>query len=411
MPQFIYRARDSSLNLVEGTVDADNETAAILALSNQGVFPLMLTRSDAPSRPVDAPSSPSASTPPARRRVPAGPLAYLSRQLADLLSGGLPLFNALTLLVDQTEHKLLRTVVLDLGDAVRDGQPFSDALARHPNIFSPLYLSMVRAGEAGGGLDAVLNRLADLLESESELRSRITSALIYPCVVLVVGVLTVGVLLTYVVPKIAGLFLDIGQTLPLPTRILLAISGVLSHWWWVVLVAGMGGIWMLRRARDSGAGRAAIDRMKLALPLAGTLERKIQTARFTRNLGVMFGQGVPMLQALDVAGTTVSNAMLRRAISGLKDAVQEGGNLSTAMAASGQFPAFVSNLVSVGEESGTLESALVKIATSYEREADRTLRVLTTVMEPLLIVIVGLVVMFIVISMLLPIFELGLVAQ
>jgi type II secretion system protein F len=408
MPQYLYKARDSALKLIEGTVEAESETAAILQLGTQGVYPLMLTRADAPAGKTERASGAQA---PAPKRIPSRPLSYLSRQLADLLSGGLPLFNALSLLAQQTEHKRLRAVVLDLGDAVRDGQPFSDALARHPGVFSPLYLSMVRAGEAGGGLDAVLNRLADLLESESELQGRIVSAMIYPAVVLTVGVLTVGVLLTYVVPKIAGLFIDIGQALPLPTRILLGISGVLSHWWWLLLALLVGTGWMLRQARAADIGKAIIDRMKLAIPLVGTLERKIQTARFTRNLGVMIGQGVPMLQALEVAGFTVANDRLREAIGGLRDAVQEGGSLSTAMASSGQFAPFVSNLVAVGEESGTLETALLKIATSYEREADRTLRVLTTVMEPLLIVVVGLIVMFIVISMLLPIFELGLVAQ
>jgi len=403
MPQFVYTARDSAMKLVEGTVEAESETAAILQLSQAGVFPTVLARADVPQARAVAVVRGG--------RVPSRSLAYLSRQLADLLGGGLPLFNALSLLAQQTEHKYLRQVVLDLGDSVRDGQPFSDALARHPNVFAPLYLSMIRAGEAGGGLDAVLNRLADLLESETELRSRITSALIYPCVVLVIGVLTVIVLLTYVVPKLTALFIESGQALPLPTRILLAVSGTLSNWWWLGLLGLVVGGWTFRGFQQSSVGRGVVDRFKLSLPLAGTLERKIQTARFTRNLGVMIGQGVSMLQALEVAGSTVSNTALAGAILGLRDAVQSGSNLSGALTASGEFHPFVSNLVAVGEESGTLETALLKIATSYEREADRALRALTTVMEPLLIVVVGLIVMFIVISMLLPIFELGLVAQ
>ena len=223
--------------------------------------------------------------------------------------------------------------------------------------------------------------------------------------------LTVGVLLVYVVPKLTVLFSEGGQVLPLPTRILLTISGALSHGWWVWSGALVAGVWMFRSFRRSISGRGVVDRMMLSLPLAGDLVRKIQTARFARNLGVMIGQGVSMLQALEVSGSTLSNAVLRQAVLRLKDAVQEGGSLSQALAGSGQFPAFVSNLVAVGEESGTLDSALLKIATSYERQADRALQVLTTVMEPVLIVVVGLVVMFIVISMLLPIFQLGLVAQ
>ena len=200
MPHYLYKARDSALKFVEGSVEAESETAAIMRLSQLGVYPLTITLADtAPRRTLDL-------RPTLGRRVPSGALAHLSRELADLLGGGLPLFNALSLLTQQTEHRLLRQVIVEMSDVVRDGQAFSEALARHPQVFSPLYLSMIRAGEAGGGLDAVLNRLADLLESESEFRGRITSALIYPCVVLIIGVLTVIVLLVYVVPKLTSLF-------------------------------------------------------------------------------------------------------------------------------------------------------------------------------------------------------------
>ncbi len=405
MPYFIYKARDSTQKLVEGTVEADSETAAITRLGAAGVFPLTIRSADAPAHASPLPSFGGA------RRIPNRALAHLSRQLADLLGGGLPLFNALALLSEQTEHRTLRAVIDRTADAVREGQAFSDALARHPEVFSPLYINMIRAGEAGGALDAVLGRLADLLEADSEFRGRITSALVYPSIILFVGAITVLVLLVYVVPKLTSVFTESGQALPLPTRILLSISHTLSDWWWVWIGSLAVTIWSFRRFRRSGAGHAVTDRFILSLPLAGTLVRKMQTARFARNLGVMVGQGVAMLQALEVASSTVSSVPLREAVESLRDSVQSGQSLSESLRTTGMFPPFVSNLVAVGEESGTLETALLKIASSYERESDRALGLLATALEPLLIVVVGLVVMFIVISVLLPIFELGLVAQ
>ena len=405
MPRYVYRAKDLSLNVVEGDIEADSEAAAVTRLSSLGVFPITLAEVATAGRA----SGGGPST--ARQRVTPRTLALMSRQLADLLGGGIPLFKALALLAEQTEDRTLRGVIADVGEAVRDGQAFSQALGRHPQVFSSLYLSMITAGETSGGLDSVLTRLADLLESESELRGRIASALVYPCVVLVIGLITIIVLLTYVVPKLTTLFTEVGQEPPLPTRILLAISGTLTHGWWVCLAAAAVGWWSLRMFRLSPGGRATLDRGVLRVPLAGTLVRKQQIARFVRNLGVMVGQGVPVLQALSVAAATLSNTVLKQVVTGVQQAVREGETLAGALAASKQFPAFVSNMVAVGEESGTLDGALLKVAGSYERETDRTLRTFTTVLEPLVIVLVGLVVMFIVISMLLPIFQLGLVAQ
>ena len=402
MPRYAYRGKDSALKVVEGTVEADSEPAAIAQLASAGVYPLVLAEELVDCRP---------GVRVVRRRVPSRTLAYLSRQLADLLSGGLPLFNALSLLSRQTTQRVLREAIREVSEAVREGTALSEALSRHPEVFSPLYIGMIRAGEAGGGLDAVLVRLAELAEEESELKNRVAMALVYPLVVLVIGLLTIVVLLTYVVPKLAELFAESGQLLPLPTRILLAISGALSHWWWAWLLGLLCALGAVRTFRFSPRGSALMDRLILQLPLVGTLVRKLQTARLTRSLGVMVGQGVPVLQALEVANSLVSNLTVRQELRRVAEALREGESLSKALKASGQFPVFVSNLLAVGEESGTLETALLKVASTYDRETDRTLRILTTVLEPLLIVAVGLVVMFIVISMLLPIFQVGLVAQ
>lgn len=403
MPTYAYRAKNTALRVVEGVIEAENESAALARLGSQGIYPLAIT--EAPS-----PRSTTPARGPSLRRAPSRAVAYLSRQLADLIGGGLSLFHALSLLSEQTEHPVLRRVTMEMSQSVREGQALSEALGRHRAIFSPLFINMIRAGEATGDLETVLTRLADLLEGESEVKSRVMMALVYPAVVLAIGAATVVVLLTYVVPKLTALFEDTGGLLPLPTRILLGISDGLTRGWWLWIGAGLVAIWGLGQLRSSSAGRAVLDRMSLRLPLGGALVRKLYLARFLRSLGAMIGQGVPALQALEVAGSTVSNRVLHGAIQRVRDAVQDGASLSSALSASGEFPAFVSNMVAVGQESGTLDAALAKVATSYERDADRAIRALTTALEPLLIVVVGLVVMFIVIAMLLPIFNLGLVA-
>lgn len=402
MPTYAYRAKDCALKVVEGTIDAENETAAISRLGTQGIYPLILR--EASLRRSAAPS-------PTASRVPSRALAYFSRQLADLLGGGLSLLNALGLVAQQTDHRMLRGVVSAIADEVREGRSLSEAMSRHPGIFSPLYVSMIRTGEATGELDGVLMRLAEVTESEAELRSRVASALVYPCLVLVIGLGVIAFLLTYVVPKLTTLFLETGQLLPWPTRMLVGVSGALSRWWWLWLVAtGIVG-WAGRQFLRSEAGQSLLDRLLLRLPVISAFVRKLDTARAMRNLGVMLERGVPILQALDVAGTTLANLVLRQALRRAREAVQAGQTLARALSASGQFPVFVSNMVAVGEEANTLDAALLKVAASYERETDRALRVVTTVLEPLVLVVVGVVVMFIVISVLLPIFELGLGPQ
>ena len=403
MPRFTYRARDSSLRVVEGTVEADNETAAINRLGSQGVFPIAIVEA--------GPSTLSLRSGLLPRHVSLRTLAYTTRQLADLLGGGLPLLSALTLLANQTEQPTLRRVIESLAGAVRDGRSLSDSLADHPGIFPPLYVSMVRAGEVGGGLEQALSRLADLGENEAELRSRVVSASAYPIFVLCFAMAMTVVLLAYVIPKLSLVFEESGQLLPLPTRVLLTVSRAFTEWWWALLAALVVAGVAVRQWYASAAGRAVIDRAFMAIPGIGTLMRKLDTARFTRNLGVLISQGVPVLQALDVVGRNVSNTMLRRAVDRAQEAVREGSSIAAALSGSGQFPVFVSNMVSVGEESGTVDKALLKVASTYEREVDRTIRTLTTILEPVLLVAVGGVVMFIVLAMLLPVFQIGLTVQ
>ena len=248
-------------------------------------------------------------------------------------------------------------------------------------------------------------------EHEAELKSRVVSAAAYPLFVLAMAAVITIFLITYVIPKLSLVILDTDQVLPLPTRLLLGLSHLLTRgWWMIVLVLAVLG-WLGRQWYASPAGRAAFDRALIRVPAIGLLIRKLETSRLTRTLGVMVGQGVPILQALDVVATNLTNATLRDTVLHVQEAVREGAGLATALSATGQFPEFVSNMVAVGEESGTIDAALLKVASTYEREVDRILRTLTTILEPVLLLLVGGVVMFIVLSMLLPIFQIGLGVQ
>lgn len=402
MPRFAYRAKDRALQLVEGTVEAETEAEALSRLGREGVFPISV---------VEVGGAPNASRLALPRRMSARTLAYVTRQLADLLGGGLPLLNALTLLARQTEPPALQRVIESLAGAVRDGRSFSEALADHPGVFPSLYRSMIRAGEVGGGLEQSLVRLADLGEHEAELQSRIRSASAYPLFVLCVALAMTAFLMAYVIPKLSLIFLETGQGLPLPTRLLLRVSELFTRWWWALLFAVIALAGLGRRWRASSAGKAAIDRMLIGLPAFGALTRKLETARFSRNVGTMVSEGVPILQALDVAAQNLANTTLRLAVGRVREGVQEGSSLAGALSSTGEFPLFVSNMVAVGEESGTVDAALLKVAVTYEREVNRIIHTLTTILEPALLVIVGGIVMFIVLAMLLPVFEIGLVVQ
>lgn len=402
MPRYAYRARDESRQPLEGTIEAESEAAAISRLGTEGLFPISV---------VEVGGGTASSRRVVSRRLSARALAYTTRQLGDLLGGGLPLLNALTLLTKQTEQPQLARIIESLAGAVRDGRSLSEALSDHPRVFPPLYRSLVRAGETGGGLEQALNRLAELGEHEAELRSRLLSASAYPLFVLSVAMLMSVFLLMYVIPKLSLVFLETGQLLPLPTRFLLGVSQLVLHWWGLLILGLVLAVWGIRRWYASPKGKALIDRQLIAVPAVGTFVRKLETARLARNLGTLVGQGVPMLQALDVVADDVSNATLRLAVQEVRTAVRDGSSLAGAVSATRRFPVFVANMVAVGEESGTVDAALLKVASAYEREVNRTLQDATTILEPVLLVAVGGVVMFIVLAMLLPVFQIGLVVQ
>jgi type II secretion system protein F len=406
MQKFLYKARDSRRRMMEGGLEAETEQEALAKLSQMGYFPLSIQREETSPQGQAAPRSFRLFT-----RIRRRDITLFTRQLADLLESGLPLMRTLDVLREQMENPRLQEVLADLASQIRDGRSLSDALAIYPRVFSPLYVSMVRSGEVGGMLGEVLARLADFAEKEEELHVKMRSALAYPILILLVGMGTIAVLLMFVVPKLVLLFQEVGQILPLPTRVLIGLSQwFVSYWWLVVSIAGLG-VFLVRRGGLSQGARLAIDRIKLRLPVCGSLIKKVEIARFARSLATLLSHGVPILQGMQVVVQATGNELLRGEFQQIGEQLKGGDSLSQGMRRGRIFPALVTHMVAVGEEAGSLDRSLFKIADTYEREADRAMKLMTSLVEPVMILIMGSLVGFIVIAMLLPIFEIDLLAR
>lgn len=406
MQKFLYKAKDGRKQLMEGILEAETERGALSKLSQMGYFPLSIQKEEAGPQRQASSRSFSIFTGIRRRDI-----TFFTRQLSDLLEAGLTLMRALNVIQDQTENPRLQEILGDIVSHVRDGKSFSDALAVYPKVFPPIYVSMVRSGEVGGILGGVLARLADFSEKEEELQGKVRAAMAYPALICLVGMGTVAVLLIFVVPKLVLLFQDVGQVLPLPTQILIAVSnGVAKYWWVALLIAALGGFLGRRQSLPQGA-RLAIDRIKLRLPVWGSLIKKVEIARFARSLATLLSHGVPILQAMQSVYQATGNEMLKGELQKIGDQLRGGTTLSQGMRQSRIFPNLVINMVSVGEEAGSLDRSLIKIADTYEREADRAMKMMTALVEPVMILVMGSVVGFIVVSMLLPIFQIDILAR
>lgn len=401
MPTYIYKAKSGPTEIIEGTITADSPNAVIARLGEQGYFPISIEEEGKVKAGVTV----------KKGKVSQKDVGFFTRQLADLLEGGLTLYQALDTLAKQTENKAFSKIIQDIRDRVKEGNPLSDTLQNYPKIFTPLYVNMVRSGEAGGMLDNVLVRLAEFSDKEQELRSRVRGALTYPFFLGSFGVVTVGVLVVFVVPKLAGIFSDFGQTLPLPTRVLMAISHFTAKWWWLIAVFFVLAIIVFRQQKRSGEGRLIIDRLKLRFPVLGKLILIGELARFSRTLSTLFESGVPVIKSLVIGTDTVTNEAVKRELNIVQEKISKGAALGVSLEGSRHFPLFMINMIKIGEKGGALEKSLLKIADSYDREIDRITRVFTTLLEPILILTLGLVVGFIVVSMLLPIFNINLAVR
>ncbi|MDA0991870.1 MAG: type II secretion system F family protein, partial [Verrucomicrobia bacterium] len=334
-------------------------------------------------------------------------VTVMTRQLASLIRSGVPILRALRTIADQTENIVLRRVVDDMEKTVRDGSMLSSAMGRYPQLFSPLYIDMVRAGESGGILDTSLFRLAEARETEEDIRRKVQSAMAYPMLVVVVGIVTVFVLLSFFLPRVIELF-EGYKDLPLPTRMLIGISDVFSRYWYWIAAVFVLLIAVIRRMLVAESGRMILDRLVLHIPMIRRFIQAAEIARFSRTLSLLIDAGVSIDKALQLAANTIGNTVLRGEVEAVRiGTVQKGATMSSGLKRARYFPAFVANMTAVGEEAGRLDESLLEVALFYEKEVDQQTRVATSLIEPILILIVGAVVGFIVAAMLLPIFELG----
>jgi general secretion pathway protein F len=334
-------------------------------------------------------------------------IAAFTRQIATLLRSGIPLADALGALVDQVTNVRLKTPLSEVRTNVNEGQSLADSLAKHPKLFDELFVSMVRAGELAGNLDEVLTRLADFLESSQKLKTKIQGAMIYPMVMVVVGSGIMAVLMIKVIPEITSMFTSQGKTLPLNTRFLIGSSNFLGKYWLWIFFALVAGTILFRKWINSKEGKPVWHRFVLKLPVLGELVRTINVGRFARTLGTMLQSGVPMLRALETGKQIVGNVLIKDAIEDAKKAVMEGESLAVTLKRSGQFPPTMIHMVAVGEKAGQLEQMLERVAITYESEVDSKLSRFTALLEPMMLVVMGGAVAFIVFSILQPIMDLG----
>jgi type IV pilus assembly protein PilC len=396
MSTYVFKAMDLTGAKATGEVDADSKQVVSDQLKSRGLIVLEIKdKHSSKQLNIDI-----------FNKLKATDLAVMTRQLATMVQSGMTILRALYVLEAQTENKILAEAVIAVRKDVEAGLPLSDALERHPKIFSPLFVSMTRAGETGGMLDQSLIRVADQLEKEDSLRRQVKSAMTYPAVVLSFAGIVLIALVTFLVPVFIGVFKQFGGDLPPITKMTVAMSKAMTGYWWALIGCTVALVWAFRKWKNSEWGRPQWDRFRLRVPMKiGDIVQKVALARWSRTLSALVSAGVPLLQALDITGKTAGNHVIEQAMAGVIDSVKSGGTIADPLKASSVFPTMVSHMVSVGEETGSLDTMLTKIADFYEDQVDAAVKALTSILEPVMIVIVGGMVGFIVISMYLPLFK------
>ena len=399
MPKFIYKAKKGPDEVVEGVIEADSENAAVNKLTQSGYYPIMVRE--------ESIAAAGASV----YKISMKDLAQFTRHLSELLNSGLTLYNALNVIESQSETNSLRMVIGAVKGRIKEGKNFSEALRNYPGVFSELYVNLARSGEESGSLNEVLVNIADFLERDQDIRAKIITALAYPGLMAAVGFFTVFILITFVVPRLVNMFIEMGQALPLPTRMLIGISGFIRGYWFLLVIFIGGVVFLFKQGKSNAVTKNKIDRFKLEIPVFGKLVRDTELARFSRTLSMLIKNGVPILNSLKITSGVISNSAIKKEIEIIYNDVKDGSGLTNAIKKNASFPLFMVNMTAVGEEGGFLDKALLNIAASYETEIDRTVKIITALLEPAFILIMGLVVGFIVVAMLLPVFEISLTAR
>ena len=400
MPTFAYSGRTRTGQTISGEHVADSMDAAVAALRRDQI---MVTRIDAAKA---AKSKEAKAKAPKGKSVPAKNLAIFTRQFSVMIDAGLPLVQCLEILGRQEPNKHFAAAILKVREDVEAGAALADAMKRHPKTFDALYSNMIAAGEAGGILDTILKRLAVYIEKAVKLKGEVKSAMIYPVAVIVIAVLVVGAILWKVIPTFASLFQGLGAQLPMPTRVVIALSdGIVAYGWIVLVVIGLIG-WGIKTYYATEGGRRMIDRLLLKTPILGGILRKVAVARFCRTLSTLLASGVPILDGLDITARTAGNAIIEDAIQTTRSGIERGETVSGPLRETNVFPSMVVQMINVGETTGALDAMLSKIADFYEEEVDTAVAGLLTLMEPVMIAFLGVVVGGIVIAMYMPIFDL-----
>ena len=393
MPVYNYTARTTTGELQSGSIDLPSENDVIAHLRKNRM--IVVKVSQAPKQLKMSFGS----------GISTRDIVIFTRQFATMINSGLPLVQALDILAEQTENKALKDVTHAVVYDVESGQTLADALRKHPKAFSDLYVNMVAAGEAGGILDTILLRLATFMEKNDALVRRVKGAMIYPAVIFSVMAIAVVILLLFVIPVFATMFASMGGVLPLPTRIVMGMSSFLQHYWWMLILGVVAIVWATRRYYKTPSGRLNLDKFMLAMPILGDVLRKSAVSRFTRTLGTLIASGVSILDGLEITAKTAGNRVIHDAVMESRNSIAGGETIAAPLEQSKVFPPMVISMIAVGEQTGGLDEMLTKIADFYDEEVDVAVGALLSLMEPIMIVVLGVVVGGMVVAMYLPIFD------
>ncbi len=408
--KFQYKAKKGPQEIIEGFVEADQHDQAVARVAALGLVPIHVLEA---LNAMEKPAKSGWGMP----RSEAGPkssfkeLMMFTRQMSDLMESSVPILRSLQIVIRQTSKPDFHHILSEIHDAVRDGMPLSQAMLKYPKSFPSYYSQMVRAGEMGGQLNVIFRRLADSVEKQQDMRLKIRSSLAYPLLIMGVGCVTVFILVTFIVPKISVMFEDVGQQLPLPTMILLNVSGWLASFWWLLILVMVVGSYAAARWMATSQGRRSCDGLLLKIPAIGAFLKMASSAQFCRTLATLLESGVPLNNALEAASQTVNNEIFREQVHDLSERIVRGESLSSALQRVSFFPEMLMNMVAVGEETGQIEKSLAKAADSYERQTDETMRTVISLLGPLVLVVVVSIVGCVVLALLLPILQMNMLIQ
>jgi type IV pilus assembly protein PilC len=398
MPDYIWTGVNRKGKKKKGEMEADSENFVRLTLRRQGIEPTKIK-----PKPKDLFENVKFLQP----KVTEKDIVVMTRQFATMIDAGLPLVQCLEILFSQQDNRTFKRILKNIKEDVEEGSTFADALKRHPDVFDDLFVNLVAAGEIGGILDIILNRLAAYIEKAAKLKKKVKGAMTYPIVVMVIAIMVVAVILIFVIPVFESMFADFGKALPVPTQIVVALSDLLKNYILYLIVGFVLLVFAFRRFYKTDKGRALVDKLVLKVPVFGMLIRKVAVAKFTRTLGTMISSGVPILDSLDIVAATAGNMTIEEAIRETRRSISEGRTIAEPLADSDVFPSMVVQMISVGEATGALDTMLSKIADFYDDEVDAAVDALTAMLEPFMMVFLGITIGGLVVSMYLPIFQMA----